>query len=205
MKPWILTPQKYLKEEEVKRLRTLLEEKAIVALSKRQKKAIRDWMLIDLALSTGLRVGEISSLKLKDIYLDKEGSQLCVRKAKANKSRLVAIGDKLRKHLKQFIAWKKQGGESVKPEACLFVSERSDQMSTSAIQRRFKRWSKIAGLDSHYSIHSTRHTYGTMLYRATRDLRLVQKQLGHSSSAITEVYADILPEDAQSAVNLLYA
>jgi integrase len=43
-----------------------------------------------------------------------------------------------------------------------------------------------------------------MLHRLTKDLRLVQKQLGHSSSQITEVYADVLDEDIEKAINLLY-
>ena len=78
-------------------------------------------------------------------------------------------------------------------------------MTLSAIQRRFKFWMKAAGLPPRYSIRSARHTYGTMLYRATKDLRLVQKQLGHSSTQSTEVYAAVLNEDTEKAVNALYA
>ncbi|MCK5280193.1 MAG: tyrosine-type recombinase/integrase, partial [Cyclobacteriaceae bacterium] len=82
--------------------------------------------------------------------------------------------------------------------------ERSPKMTLSAIQKRFKYWTKACGLKAHYSIHSARHTYGTMLYRNTKDLRMVQKQLGHSSCQVTEVYADVLDEDVEKAVNTLY-
>lgn len=205
MKQWILTPEKYLKEEEARKLRTYLEEKAIVALARRKKAPVRDWMIADLALSSGLRASEMTHLELRDIYVGKSEQTLFIRNSKANKSRMVTIGEKLRKHLKEFIAWKEAVGEPIGPEDTLFRSERSPRMSLSAIQRRFKEWARACALDPRYSIHSTRHTYGTLLYKATKDLRLVQKQLGHSSSKTTEVYADVYPEETQKAVELLYA
>lgn len=204
MNSWILTPEKYLKEHEAKKLLKVLEEKSIVAIAKKQKKPIRDYMLINLALSTGLRASELGDLKIKSLFVGKGESTVFVAHSKADKSRLVYISEKIKKHLKNYLRWKKESGESVKPDSYLFTSERSDKMTLSAVQKRFKLWSRVAGLNSRYSIHSTRHTYGTMLYRATKDIRLVQKQLGHSSSHITEIYVDILPEDAEKAVNLLY-
>ncbi|MBU4502957.1 MAG: site-specific integrase, partial [Nanoarchaeota archaeon] len=185
-------------------LRTFLEEKAIVGIAKDQKKPIRDWAIIDTALSCGLRASEIANLKIKDIHIGKGENSVFVSRGKGNKSRLVTISEKLKKHLKEFISWKKRVGEPVNPDNYLFISERSPKMTLSAIQKRFKCWIKACGLNTQYSIHSARHTYGTMLYRATKDLRMVQKQLGHSSSRITEVYADVLDEDVEKAVNLLY-
>ena len=205
MKKWVLTPEKFLKEEEIKRLRACLEEKAIVAIAKRQKKPIRDWGIIDIAMSAGLRASEIGNLKVQDVYAGKGENALFVFKGKGKKDRLVMIGDKLKRHLKDFITWKTEAGEPADPESYLFVSERSPKMSLSAIEKRFKCWAKAAGLPSHYSIHSMRHTYGTTLYRSTKDLRMVQKQLGHSSCQVTEVYADVLREDVEKAVNALYA
>jgi integrase/recombinase XerD len=205
MQQWVLTPEKFLKEEEVKQLRAFMEEKAMVALCKRHKKPIRDWAVIDIALSAGLRASEIGNLRVKDIHVGKGEQSLFVAKGKGDKSRLVMIGDKLKKHLKDFISWKKQVYEPCQPDDYLFESERNHKMALSAIQKRFKYWAMAAGLKSHYSIHSMRHTYGTMLYRTTKDLRMVQKQLGHSSCRITEVYADVLREDVERAVNALYA
>ena len=205
MKKWILTPDKYLKEHEIKTLRTTLEEKSIVALSKSQKKPIQDWAIIDIALSAGLRASEICNLKIKDIHIGKGENSVFVENGKGKKDRLVKIGEKLKKHLKEYISWKKRAGESVDPDAHLFITERSPKMTLSAIQKRFKHWTKACGLKAHYSIHSARHTYGTMLYRNTKDLRMVQKQLGHSSCQVTEVYADVLDEDVEKAVNSLYA
>jgi len=204
MKTWILTPDKYLKEHEVKTLCDFMEEKSLVALARKQKKPVRDWTIIDIALSTGLRASEICNLKIKDIHAGKGESSIFVENGKGSKSRLVRIGEKLKKHLKEYIIWKKRTGEPINSEEYLFRSERSPKMTLSAIQKRFKRWVGEAGIKTSYSIHSARHTYGTMLYRNTKDLRMVQKQLGHSSSQVTEVYADVLSEDTEKAVNALY-
>lgn len=205
MKKWILTPDKYLKPEEAVLLRGYLEDKALAALAKKKKKPIRDWAMIDIALSAGLRASEITNLTVQDAHLGKGESALFVKNGKGKKDRLVLIGDKLKKHLKDFLSWKKQVGEAVAPVSYLFVSERGPKMTLSALQKRFKHWTRAANLNPRYSIHSARHTYGTMLYRNTKDLRMVQKQLGHSSCQVTEVYADVLSEDTEKAVNALYA
>lgn len=74
-------------------------------------------------------------------------------------------------------------------------------MTPSGIQQVFKKWAIKAGLPSRYSVHSLRHTHATRLYKASGyNLRLVQKQLGHSSVATTQVYADVIDEDAVQAL-----
>ncbi len=145
MKKWVLTPEKFLKENEVQTLRTFLEEKSIVGLAKDQKKPIRDWAIIDIALSGGLRASEITNLKIKDIHINKGENSIFVLKGKGGKNRLVTISEKLKKHLKGFISWKKRVGEPVDPDDYLFTSERSPKMTLSAIQKRFKCWIKACG------------------------------------------------------------
>jgi integrase/recombinase XerC len=79
-------------------------------------------------------------------------------------------------------------------------------MTTRAIEKAFKRNASRAGLPSHYSIHCLRHTYASHLYKAgDYNLRLVQKQLGHSNSRTTEVYADVLNPDLSKSLERLYA
>ncbi|MFC1563476.1 tyrosine-type recombinase/integrase [candidate division KSB1 bacterium] len=63
---------------------------------------------------------------------------------------------------------------------------------------------KKSSLPSHYHFHSLRHTYATRLNKSSNNnLRLVQKQLGHGSIAITQVYADVLDEDVEQALRRL--
>ena len=74
-------------------------------------------------------------------------------------------------------------------------------MSPSGLQQVLKLWAAKAGLPTRYSIHCLRHTYATRLHKASGyNLRLVQKQLGHSSVSTTQVYADVLSEDVEKAL-----
>ena len=193
---WILTPDKFLDQDEVQKLRKVCKDASDLARSKRRIKPIRDWMIIDLALQAGLRVGEISNLEIKDLFIDKGHSHVHIRQGKGNKSRLITIGELLRNHLRRYLKERKLKSQN------LFISERSDKMTTSAIQKVVKKEMKLAGLPAHYSIHSLRHTYATLLYRSSgNNLRLVQQQLGHSSIQTTTVYANVLAEDVEKAVN----
>ena len=193
---WILTTDKFLTEDEVQSLRKTCKDAAYLAKSKGQLNAIRAWMIIDLALQAGLRVGEISNLEIKDLFIEKGHSHVYIRQGKGNKSRLVTIGESLRNHLRRYLKERKS------KSSYLFTSERSDMMTTSAIQKVVKKVMKLASLPSHYSVHSLRHTYATLLYRSSgNNLRLVQQQLGHSSVQTTTVYANVMNEDVEKAVN----
>ena len=193
---WVLTPDKFLTEDEVQKLRKSCKDAVDLTQSKKRFKPIRDWMIIDLALQAGLRVGEISNLEIKDLFIEKGHSHIHVRQGKGNKSRLITIGESLRNHLRRYIKMRKSKSQN------LFTSERSDKMTTSAIQKVVKKAMKLAGLPSHYSVHSLRHTYATLLYKSSgNNLRLVQQQLGHSSVQTTTVYANVMSEDVEKAVN----
>jgi integrase/recombinase XerD len=169
-------------------------------------KAVRDYLLVALDLSTGLRVSEIAALRCGDLFLGCGMSSLIVRKGKGGKPRTVVLNREIRNHLLRYLRWKKDAGEPVTPEAPLLLSPRTGQaMTTRAIQKAFKRCATLAGLSPHYSIHSLRHTYACHLYKASKwNLRLVQKQLGHSSIATTQVYADVMEPDLRPALERLY-
>ena len=126
---WVLTPDKFLTGDEVQNLRKICKDAADLAKSKGRLNAIRAWMIIDMALQAGLRVGEISNLEFKDLFIEKGHSHIHVRQGKGNKSRLITIGESLRKHLRQYL--KERNSQS--PH--LFTSERSEFMTTSAIQK----------------------------------------------------------------------
>lgn len=195
---WIITPDKYLSDEEYKALMKTCKQAAEFAALKNRIKRIRDYMIIDLALNSGLRVSEIANLKVEDLHITKGNSQIFVREGKGGKSHLVMIGKDLRRHIKKFLT--DQHTES----PFLFKSERSLKMTSTAIQKVFKSWAKKAGLPSNYSIHSCRHTYAVRLYKSSgNNLRLIQKQLGHSSISTTQVYADVVDSDVQEAVDKL--
>ena len=128
----ILTPDKFFSDEEYKALMKILKDSAEIAAMKGRIKPIRDYMIIDIALNSGLRVSEIANLKVEDLHITKGNSQIFIREGKGGKSRLVMIGKDLRRHLKKFLT--SQHTES----PYLFISERSPQMKTTAIQNVYK-------------------------------------------------------------------
>ena len=134
-------------------------------------------------------------------------SLLVVRHGKGNKQRNVRFNGKLKKAFHEYIAWKEKTGEGTRSEdPLIFSSNTKGHMTTRALEKVFKRCAKRAGIGGNYSIHCLRHTYACYLYKASRyNLRLVQKQLGHSSIKVTEVYADVLNPDANRALSRLYA
>ena len=91
--------------------------------------------------------------------------------------------------------WKAERDEIVDEDAFFFRTERSSKYHPSGI---YKRWKKYC---PNHRLHDARHTNATALYEATNSLRLVQKQLGHSSITTTQVYADISPEQSITGMN----
>ena len=198
MPQWIITPDKYLTPEEVKQLRKTCHDAALLAKAKGVQAPVRDSLIIELALGTGLRVSEISNLKVEDLHLKKGQNSLLVNKGKGGKSRVVVFGPRLKKQILEFLDYR------VTDSAYLFPSQRGEQMTRSGIQQVFKKFTKKADLPSRYSIHALRHTYATNIYKSSGyNLRLVQQQLGHSSPTTTSVYSAVLNPDLDQAVNRL--
>jgi integrase len=159
------------------------------------------YMLVHLALNSGLRVSEIAKLKIQDVKLSIKSPYIFVRNGKRGKSRDVYIDRELTKHLQEFILQKKNWNQFTEPEAPLFSGHGGQHSTTTALYISFKQAVREAGLRNDLTIHSARHGYATLLYYKTKDLRAVQKQLGHSSLNMTSLYADIMPEENGEIAN----
>lgn len=203
---WVLEPGKFMSKEEANTLLETARKNAKFAAANGWRVPVRDYFIVDLALSTGLRVMEIAQLNCGDIFIRDGISSLFVRRGKGGKKRLVRFGESLKRHFNKYMLWKQAVGEPTGPGYPLLLSSNtSGYMTTRAIQKAFKRTAAKAGLSAHYSIHCLRHTYACQLYKASGyNLRLVQKQLGHSSIRTTEVYADVMEPDIQDALRRLH-
>lgn len=203
---WVLEPGKFLTKDEASRLLNVAKKRAETAKAKGHKVAIRDYFIIHLALTTGLRVMEIAALKCSDIFLDDKICSILVRKGKGRKKRLVFFTGPFRNHCREYFKWKQRTGESTDQEEPLIVSSNTGgHMTTRAIQKVFKRCARRACLNPSYAIHCLRHTYACFLLKASNwNLRLVQKQLGHARISTTQVYADVMMPDVKKALDRLY-
>ena len=193
MKQWILTPDRFLTKDELAKLLTKAEDLRAVAVNTGRRQPVKDWLLIRLALLSGLRASEISDLKVVDCFVGYGRSEILVRCGKGGKQRVVKISQDLKRDLRWFLKWKSDQGE-LHPEANLIKGHRQEKVSRVAL---WKRWKKLCPA---HRLHDARHTNATMLYEATTDLRLVQRQLGHSSPSITAVYADITDTKARDGL-----
>jgi len=201
-----LDPGKFLSPGEVNRLLQSVRSRAETAVAQGRKVPVRDCFIVDLGLSTGLRVMEIALLNCGDVFLEDPIGCLVVRQSKGGRKRLVRFNGAFVRHCQDYLTWKRSVGEPTGPDDPLLLSSNTgSHMTTRAVQKAFKRAAAKAGLPCRYSIHSLRHTYACELYRASGyNLRLVQKQLGHARIATTQVYADVMAPDVQRALERMY-
>jgi len=198
MSTWTITPDKYLHADQVQALRETIEAAMLRAKSKGLQIAVRDYAVIEVALGTGLRVSELSNLKIEDIQLGRGQNSLVVRKGKGGKTGIVQFSTRLKNIILEYLDYR----DSDSPY--LFYSERSEQILVSGLQKVFKNCARKAGLDKRYSIHCLRHTYATVLYKASGyNLRLVQAQLRHSSISVTAAYSAVINPDIETAVEAM--
>ena len=165
---------KYFSEKQIKMIRRAVRDQADIDEKKKNVTAIKEWMVIDLLTSTGLRVSESANLRCGDLKLGYSESKIFVRDGKGHQSAHVVIPDSLKKHLKTFLGWKQQQGESVGDSDFLFIGQRG-AWTSQAIQQIVKKYLRKLGLyERGKSVHSLRHSYAVELYSKMKDLRAVQ-------------------------------
>lgn len=204
MPSYQITRNKFLAESEAIQLITICRDLSQENLKKGRRTWPTRYMLVHLALKSGLRVSEMAALKIGDLWLTGQESFLVVQRGKGGKRRDVYLDQDLAAHLTLYLVLKTQvWHEPTDSQSPLFAGRGGGHYTTTALQLSFKRALAAAGLSPTYSIHSARHTYATHLLAKTNNLRFVQKQLGHASMTMTAHYADVLPELNQTLANAI--
>jgi len=132
--------------------------------------------------SAGLRVGELTNLRIKDI--DSNRMQIRVEQAKGKKDRYTLLGEKTLEILRQYVS-------IYKPKVWLFEGLHDESYSASSIQANLKVAVEKAGLKKRITVHTLRHSFATHLLEAGTDIRYIQSLLGHQNSKTTEIYTHI--------------
>lgn len=157
----------------------------------------RNRAIIEMLYGSGLRVSELVTLKLSNMYF-KEGYMLV--EGKGSKQRLVPISDEA---LKQFALWKEDRNMlDVKPEYVdfAFVNRYGRGLTRSMIFHIIKVLAQEAGIKKTISPHTLRHSFATHLLQNGADLRVIQQLLGHESITTTEIYTHIDIRDLRAAI-----
>lgn len=150
-------------------------------------KGVRDKAILLTFYSTGIRLSELTGLRLPDF--DMNQMQLKVT-GKRNKQRLVPFGVELRDNMREYLSIRGQFcSERGFSTDVLFVDERAgDEMSPSGVREMVKRYLSLVTTQQKRSPHVLRHSFATSMLNHHADLQSVKELLGHESLSTTEVY-----------------
>jgi len=176
----------YLRLEEVERL--LQQPDATSALG------LRDRAMLEVFYSTGLRVSELTGLRVPDLDV-KGGCLRCI--GKGDKERIVPVGRKALGMVERYL-------HDARPELVkaakagstpyLFVNRRGAKISRVGVWKLLSTYGRRAGLRVPLTPHMLRHSFATHLLERGADLRSVQLMLGHSDISTTQIYTHVVEE-----------
>jgi len=157
----------------------------------------RNRALMGIMAYSGLRVSEALNLKTGDI--DFNTGKLTVKNGKNSKDRILWIGERP-------LAWIKAWLEVRPPgNGPLFTTLKGGPVNKRYVGAMVHRAADKSGIRKNVHPHTLRHSFATNLYQQTKDIRLVQKMLGHASLDMTMIYTHIIDADAEAAMKALGA
>lgn len=148
----------------------------------------RNRAIIEVLFSCGLRVSELTNLKLSNLYVDEQYIRVM---GKGAKERLVPISPRALDELNYWFADRNE--MKIKPgeEDYVFLNRRGHHLTRTMILIMIKRYALEAGIKKTISPHTLRHSFATSLLEGGADLRAIQAMLGHESIGTTEIYTHI--------------
>ncbi len=158
---------------------------------------LRNRAMVILMLNAGLRSAEVVNLRMRDI--DWEESKLKVRNGKGGRDRVLWLSDDDLCLLHQYA--EAQGKCS--PSSLLFQTRLGKPIDTRFLRAMLEKKGRHAGLIKRVHPHLLRHTFATDLLRATRNIYLVQKALGHSDISTTTIYLHLVDAEMEGAMKNL--
>lgn len=176
----------YLRLEEVETLLQQPDAKTPLGL--------RDKAMLEVLYSTGLRVSELTSLRVNDLDT-KVGCVRCI--GKGDKERIVPVGKRalgmVEKYLRDARPELVRNGKG-NAGAQLFVNRRGAKISRVGVWKILSSYGRRAGLRVALTPHMLRHSFATHLLERGADLRSVQLMLGHADISTTQIYTHVVEE-----------
>ena len=148
----------------------------------------RNRAMLEVLYSCGLRVSELISLRISDIYPEEEFIRV---EGKGSKERLVPISKTALREIQNYLYYRgeqvvKRGAEDI-----LFLNRRGAPLTRVMVFIIIKRQAELAGIHKNISPHTFRHSFATHLLEGGANLRAIQEMLGHEKITTTEIYTHI--------------
>ncbi|NOT47850.1 MAG: site-specific tyrosine recombinase XerD [Acidobacteria bacterium] len=159
---------------------------------------LRDRAILELMYSSGLRVSEAVTIKIKDIDLD---AGIVTTTGKGSKTRRVPVGSSAVEWLKSYLALR-QKKENIEISN-LFVTPGGRSLTRQTIFVFIKEYAKKAGLED-VSPHTLRHSFATHLVQNRADIRSVQQMLGHADISTTQIYTHMTDAHLRKAYDTFH-
>lgn len=159
---------------------------------------IRDFTIMYMFITLGLRSSELSDLTLQDI--DIKNNYIIIKNTKGKKSRVLHMVDDLCKLVENYLTVRDIFKPKKEYESILFISNKGTQYSSQGILDMIKKYADEANIDKNVYTHMLRHTYGYLTLKRTGDLRGLQEAMGHSKSSTTDIYAHLDGEQKKATM-----
>ena len=180
-KLWRILPD-YLSEQEIDAMLEVFPENADAL-------ELRNRAILHLLYASGLRVSELTSLKLQDVSFENSILRVC---GKGSKERIVPVAPGVLRLLNKYIRSARLELSGMNPSIpYLFVSRRSRKLDRERIWAIIKDAAFSAGIAKNIHPHTLRHSFATHLLANGADLRVIQEMLGHADIGTTEIYTHV--------------
>jgi integrase/recombinase XerD len=149
---------------------------------------LRDKAILELIYATGLRVSELTSMRLDQLHLD---AGYAVARGKGDKERLVPMGDWANEALIDYLRKGRPKLMRFNQEQTVFLNHHGKGLSRQGVWKNIKRYALQAGIGKSISPHMLRHSFATHLLENGADLRSLQALLGHADISTTQIYTHV--------------
>ena len=160
-------------------------DRIIAAVDTSTTKGLRDSAMLEVLYSCGLRVSELTALRMQDLFF---GEGYIRVTGKGDKQRLVPVSAAARDRIGRYLEVRRDRGTDCET---LFLNNRGGRLTRVMVFTLLRQAACRAGIDKHLSPHTFRHSFATHLIEGGASIRQVQEMLGHESILTTEIYTHL--------------
>ncbi|RKY28284.1 MAG: tyrosine recombinase XerC [Planctomycetota bacterium] len=157
----------------------------------------RDRAILETIYSAGLRISEVVALNIEDM---REFDGAVRVRGKGRKERLAPIGKGALRAVSHYLASRRASATGL-ATGPLFVNRSAGRLTGRSIRRKLDKYMRQAGIPTHISPHTLRHSFATHMLNAGADLRSVQEMLGHENLSTTQIYTHLTTKRLRKVYN----